>query len=155
EWLGQKDKTYPLHMNSNHPLHRMHSQLNGTRVRKIYEVADREPCLINTKDAAARGIKSGDVVRVFNGRGQCLAGAVVSDDIRPNVIQLQEGAWYDPVDVKDPNTLCKHGDVNVLTLDIGSSRLAQATSAHTCLVDVEKYTGTLPKVTVFDAPTNA
>ncbi|MBB5046582.1 trimethylamine-N-oxide reductase (cytochrome c) [Rhodopseudomonas rhenobacensis] len=155
EWLGQKDKAYPLHMNSNHPLHRMHSQLNGTRVRKIYEVADREPCMINTKDAAARGIKNGDVVRVFNGRGQCLAGAVVSDDIRPSVVQLQEGAWYDPVDIKDANTLCKHGDVNVLTPDIGSSRLAQATSAHTCLVDVEKYTGPLPKVTVFDAPANA
>lgn len=152
EWLGQKDKTYPLHMDSNHPLHRMHSQLNGTKVREIYEVAGREPCMISSKDAKARGIKSGDVVRVFNGRGHCLAGAVVSDDIRPGVIQLQEGAWYDPVDVKDPKTLCKHGDVNVLTPDIGTSRLAQGTSAHTCMVNVEKYTGPLPKVTVFTAP---
>lgn len=155
EWLGQKDKPYPLHLNSNHPTHRMHSQLNGTKVRQIYEIAGREPCMINSKDAAARGIKSGDVVRLFNGRGQCLAGAVVSDDIRPGVVQLQEGAWYDPMDINDANTLCKHGDANVLTRDVGSSRLAQATSAHTCLVEVEKYTGALPKVTVFDAPANA
>lgn len=152
EWLGQKDMTYPLHLNSNHPLHRMHSQLNGTKVREIYEVAGREPCMINTKDAKQRGIKNGDVVRVFNGRGQCLAGAVVSDDIRPGVIQLQEGAWYDPQDVNDPKTLCKHGDPNVLTPDIGTSRLAQGTSAHTGMVQIEKYTGPLPKVTVFTAP---
>jgi len=31
EWLGQKDRKHPLHLNSSHPLHRMHSQLNGTR----------------------------------------------------------------------------------------------------------------------------
>lgn len=155
EWLGRKDKAHPLHLNSNHPTHRMHSQLNGTKVREIYQVAGREPCMINSKDAEARGIKSGDVVRLFNGRGQCLAGAVVSDDIRPGVVQLQEGAWYDPADITDANTLCKHGDANVLTADIGSSRLAQATSAHTCLVDVEKYTGPLPAVTVFDTPSNA
>ncbi|ABD86230.1 molybdopterin guanine dinucleotide-containing S/N-oxide reductase [Rhodopseudomonas palustris] len=154
EWLGAKEKKYPLHVNSNHPDYRLHSQLNGTKVRSNYAVAGREPCTINSKDAAARGIKAGDVVRVFNDRGQCLAGAVVSDDIRPGVIQLQEGGWYDPVKANEPNALCKYGDVNVLTLDIPTSRLAQATSAHTCMANVELFKGELPKVTVFDQPKN-
>ncbi|MEI2386896.1 trimethylamine-N-oxide reductase TorA [Breoghania sp. JC706] len=155
EWLGMEDKTYPVHLSSNHPDWRMHSQLCSTKVREIYAVAGREPCLINTEDAAERGIKDGDIVRVFNGRGQILAGAKVSDDIRRSVIQVQEGAWYDPEDVSDPNTLCKYGDPNVLTLDIGTSRLAQATSAHTCMVQFEKYTGEVPEVTAFVAPAAA
>jgi hypothetical protein len=47
------------------------------------------------RDAAARDIASGDVVRIYNGRGACLAGAVVTDAIRPGVIQLATGAWFD------------------------------------------------------------
>ena len=155
EWLGGKEKKYPLHVNSSHPDYRLHSQLNGTKVRALYAVAGREPCTINSKDASARGIKTGDVVRVFNGRGQCLAGAVVSDDIRPGVIRLQEGGWYDPAEAGKPDTLCRYGDVNVLTPDIPTSRLAQATSAHTCMADVEPFKGDLPKVSVFDTPKNA
>ncbi|OCW56365.1 trimethylamine-N-oxide reductase TorA [Hoeflea olei] len=152
EWLGQKDKTYPLHLNSSHPDYRLHSQLCASSARELYAVNGHEPCWINTKDAADRGIVDGDIVRVFNGRGQILAGAKVTDDIRPNVIKVQEGAWYDPEDITDPNTLCKYGDPNVLTIDIGTSRLAQATSAHTCMVEVEKFTGTVPEITVFTAP---
>ncbi|KAA0574376.1 trimethylamine-N-oxide reductase TorA [Azospirillum sp. B21] len=155
EWLGQRERKYPLHVNSSHPQFRLHSQLNGTKVRELYAVGGREPCRINSADAAARGIKSGDVVRVFNGRGQCLAGAVVSDDIRPGVIELQEGAWYDPAEGGKPGTLCKYGDPNVLTPDIPTSKLGQATSAHTCLAEVELYKGTPPAVTVFDTPKDA
>lgn len=154
EWLGAKTKTFPLHVNSSHPDYRLHSQLNGTKTREVYAVAGREPCTINTKDAAARGIKSGDIVRVFNGRGQCLAGAVVSDDIRPGVIQLQEGGWYDPATPGEANALCRYGDVNVLTQDIPTSRLAMATSAHTCMADVELYKGEVPKTEVFNTPKN-
>ena len=40
-------------------------------------------CWIIPQDAAARGIADGDVVRVFNDRGACLAGAVVTDGDAP------------------------------------------------------------------------
>ncbi|MGJ5178577.1 molybdopterin-dependent oxidoreductase [Bradyrhizobium oligotrophicum] len=155
EWLGQKDKTHPMHLASNHPISRMHSQFNGTRLRESYAIAGREPCWISAQDAAARGIKTGDVVRVFNGRGQCLAGALVTEDIRPGVIQLQEGAWYDPVEPGKPGTLCRYGDPNVLTPDIPTSKLGQATAAATCMVQVERWAGETPKVKVFDTPQNA
>ena len=46
----------------------------------------------------ARGIGDGDVVRVHNARGACLAGAVVSDTMSPGVVQLSCGAWYDPAE---------------------------------------------------------
>ncbi|MDJ0929742.1 hypothetical protein [Breoghania sp.] len=43
----------------------------------------------------------------------------------------------------------------MLTIDIGTSRLAQATSTHTCMVQFEKFTGEVPEVTAFVAPTAA
>ena len=94
---------------------RLHSQLCGTINRNSYEVAGREPCWMNPQDAKARGLKDGDVVRVFNQRGQILAGLKVTDEIMPGAIRINEGGWYDPVNSRDPNTLCAWGDVNVLT----------------------------------------
>jgi len=49
-------------------------------------------------DAAARSIANGCVVRVFNDRGQTLAGAVVCDAIRQGVLRVAEGGWCDPVE---------------------------------------------------------
>jgi trimethylamine-N-oxide reductase (cytochrome c) len=152
ERLGGPGAKYPLHVATSHPNSRLHSQLCGTDLRKTYTVADREPCLINPDDAAARGIADGDVVRVFNDRGQLLAGAVLSDAIRPGVIRVCEGGWYDPAQPGEAGALCVYGDVNTLAPDIGTSRLAQGNCGHTVLADVERFTGTLPPVTVFDAP---
>jgi biotin/methionine sulfoxide reductase len=52
-------------------------------------------------------------------------------------------------------TLDKHGNPNVLTLDKGTSRLAQGPSAHSALVEIEKHKGPLPPITVFEPPTFA
>ncbi len=108
--------------------------------------------MINPADAAARSIADGDVVRVFNDRGQVLAGAIVSDDVRPSVIRMYEGGWYDPVNGGEIGSLDAYGDVNCLTVSIATSKLAQANCGHTALADVEKFTGDLPAVKVFDAP---
>ncbi|AZI44214.1 trimethylamine-N-oxide reductase TorA [Deinococcus psychrotolerans] len=152
EWLGAaKAEQYPLQLLSPHPAHRLHSQLDNTAFRQTYEVAGREPITLHPADASARGIKSGDVVRVFNDRGQALAGAVVSDEVRRGAVVFHEGGWYDPADHSD-NPLCKHGDVNTLTLDIGTSDLAQGGSANTALVQLERYKGTPPAVTAFNNP---
>lgn len=150
---GPKSASYPIHLQSCHPNHRLHSQLcSSDELRSTYAVAGREPCYISTEDAKARGIKSGDIVRLFNDRGQVLAGAVVTDDYKSGVCRIEEGAWYSPLDGGKPGTLCTYGDPNVLTTDIGTSKLAQATSAHTALVEIEKYTGTVPNVTGFTGP---
>ncbi|SUH33870.1 trimethylamine-N-oxide reductase [Salmonella enterica subsp. enterica] len=66
--------------------------------------------------------------------------------------RIHEGAWYDPDKGGDINALCKYGNPNVLTLDIGTSQLAQATSAHTTLVEIEKYIGPIDNVTAFNGP---
>ena len=156
EWLGSPIAAqYPLHMLSPHPKGRLHSQLNETTLRREYEVAEREPILINPQDAAARGIANGDVVRVFNGRGQTLAGAVVTSRVRRGVVVLHEGAWYDPLSPGAIGTLDRHGNANMLTTDAPSSRLADGNPSHTALVQVEKYVGSAPPVTAFTPPSTA
>src|SRR5271170_9242 len=107
---------------------------------------------INRGDASMRGIRDGDVVRVFNDRGAILAGAVLSEDLRRGVIQISTGAWYDPQEPGVIGSLDKHGNPNVLTLDKGTSRLAQGPSAQSTLVEVEKYLGELPRITAFEPP---
>jgi trimethylamine-N-oxide reductase (cytochrome c) len=154
ERLDGPGAAYPLHVATSHPNSRLHSQLCGTKLRDTYAIAGREPCLINTSDAAARGIADGDVVRVFNGRGQMLAGAVVTDAIRPGVIQVNEGGWYDPVQPGEVGTLCAYGDVNTLSPDLGTSKLAQGNCGHTVVGDVEKFEGDLPEIDVFSTPAN-
>ena len=152
ERLGMPDQTYPLHVATSHPDDRLHSQLAHTWLRNRYAVNDREPVWIHPDAAAARGIVDGDVVRVFNDRGQLLAGAVVTDRVSPDVVRLSEGGWYDPLEGGVPGTLDKYGDVNVLSLDIPTSQLAQGNCGHTILAEVEKFEGELPPVTVYNAP---
>jgi biotin/methionine sulfoxide reductase len=115
-------------------------------------VQGREPVWIHPSDARARGIADGDVVRLFNDRGSCLAGAVLADAIIAGVVKLSTGAWWDPLEFGVPGSLDKHGNPNVLTRDAGTSSLAQGCSAQSCLVQVERYEGPVPPVTAFDLP---
>jgi biotin/methionine sulfoxide reductase len=106
---------------------------------------------INPQDAARRGIRGGDVVRLFNARGACLAGAVLDADVMPGVVVMATGAWFDPADAAgEPE---RHGNPNVLTLDIGTSSLAQGTSALTALIEIERWTQAAPEVRAFTPPT--
>jgi biotin/methionine sulfoxide reductase len=153
EMLGsERAKTYPLHMLSNQPESRLHSQYDHGKVSRASKVSGREPITISTEDAELRGIRSGDVVRVFNDRGAILAGAKVTDGMRPGVVQLATGAWYDPLEAGVVGTLDKHGNPNVLTKDIGTSRLGQGCAAQSALVQIERWTGEVPAVTAFEPP---
>ncbi|WP_029112634.1 molybdopterin guanine dinucleotide-containing S/N-oxide reductase [Mycobacterium sp. URHB0044] len=153
EWLGgDRADTYPLHLLANQPASRLHSQLDGGGTSQNSKVLGREPIRIHPADAADRGLVDGDVVRVFNDRGACLAGVVIDDGLRPSVVQLSTGAWYDPQDPADPDTLCVHGNPNVLTADIGTSSLAQGCTGAHVLVQVEKFTGELPPVRAHHPP---
>ncbi len=153
EWLGaERARDYPLHVLSNQPRARLHSQLDCATVSRASKVQGREAVWINTADAAERGIRDGDVVRLFNGRGALLAGAHVTDDMRPGVLQLPTGAWYDPLEPGVPGTLDVHGNPNVITLDKGTSKLAQGPVAQTALVQVERWDGAVPDIKVFDPP---
>ena len=154
EWLGNKKEAekYPFHLVSSHPEFRLHSQLDNTWLRSLYEVDRREPMWINPKDAQRIGVKNNDVVMVHNKRGKFLAGVVVTDRMREHVICVHEGAWYDPDKPGEIGAMCKHGNINTVTLDKGTSKLAQGNIANTVLVQVSKYEKQPPRVTAFDVP---
>ncbi|MDU0339214.1 molybdopterin guanine dinucleotide-containing S/N-oxide reductase [Bosea rubneri] len=153
EWLGAPlAERFPLHLISNQPASKLHSQYDNGALSRSTKIDGREPLRIHPEDARARGLGDGDIVRVFNERGACLAGIVVSDAVMPGVVQMATGAWYDPLEPGRVGSLDKHGNPNVLTQDRGSSRLGQATIAHSCLVEIVRHEGELPPITCYEPP---
>jgi biotin/methionine sulfoxide reductase len=154
EWLGSPQaKRFPLHLLSDQPADKLHSQLDHSPHSQATKIKGRQPVSLNPADAAARGIASGDLVRVYNDRGACLAAAVLTDALRPGVARISTGAWFDPAEPGANHALDKHGNPNVLTLDIGASKLSQGCAAQTCLVEVERWDGPAPDVTAHRLPT--
>lgn len=151
-WLEKPAPLFPLHLLSNQPKTRLHSQYDHGAYSRSSKIQQREPLTLNTEDARARGIVDGDVVKVFNERGAFLAGVIVSDGIRPGVVQIATGAWFDPLVHGERNSLEKHGNPNVITADVGSSSLSQGCSAQTASVEIERWDAALPAVTAFDPP---
>jgi biotin/methionine sulfoxide reductase len=146
---------FPLQLIANQPATRLHSQLDFGATSLASKVKGREPVRIHPQDALARGISDGDIVRLYNHRGACLAGAVLSEALRPGVVQLSTGGWYDPEDPAADKPLCVHGNPNVLTRDAGTSRLAQGCTGQLCLIEIKRYNGPLPPVRAFDPPPNS
>ncbi|HYF06284.1 MAG TPA: molybdopterin-dependent oxidoreductase, partial [Acetobacteraceae bacterium] len=153
EWLGAEEaKRHPLHLLSFQPATRLHGQLDPGRVAAADKIEGREPITLNPEDAAERGLRPGDIVRVFNSRGACLGGLRTDSGLMRGVAMMATGAWFDPLEPGVPGSLCVHGNPNVLTADVGTSRLGQGPSAQSCLVQVEKWTAPLPPVTVHAPP---
>lgn len=149
EWLGKIDN-YPMHLISNQPEYRLHSQLDNSEYSIKNKIKNREPVLINIEDAKEKKIKNNDIVLIFNERGKVLAGARLTDKIMKGVLVLSTGAWFDP-DYEINADL--HGNPNVLTKDIGTSELSQGPTSHTCLVDIRKAKQTeIKTIKIFSKP---
>ncbi|MBC9882510.1 molybdopterin-dependent oxidoreductase [Bradyrhizobium sp. INPA01-394B] len=152
-WLEKSETPKPgapCFLVANQPVTRLHSQLDFGGHSLAAKHRGREVARMNPGDANARGIVDGDIIRLFNERGACLAAVHVTDGIAPGVVQLPTGAWYDPMDPHDDAPLCVHGNPNVLTRDIGTSSFAQGCTGQLTTVEVEKFTGNLPPIRAFD-----
>lgn len=157
EWHGAAGAArHPLVLLANNPATRLHSQLDFGPHSTAGKVAGREPLRMHPDDAAARGLADGDLVRVFNDRGACLAGLRLDDRLLQGVVQMSTGAWFSPVD--DPGgapVLCTAGNVNVLTPDVGSSGLSQGCAGARALVEVQRWDGPPPPVASAVPPRSA
>ncbi|MGI9521299.1 MAG: molybdopterin-dependent oxidoreductase [Hyphomicrobiaceae bacterium] len=153
EWLGGATaQKWPLHLVSNQPVTRLHSQLDFAGISRAAKVSGREVVRLSQSEASKRGICEGDVVRIYNDRGETLASAAISNELREGVALLPTGAWFDPASTVGESRREKHGNPNVLTLDKGTSRLGQGPIAHTALVEIEKFDERPPAVTAFELP---
>ncbi|MBE3580222.1 MAG: molybdopterin-dependent oxidoreductase [Thermoanaerobacteraceae bacterium] len=132
-WEGPEDPLrdkYPLQCIGWHYRRRTHSTFDN--VPWMEEVAP-QVMWMNPQDAAPRGIKDGDRVKVFNDRGALMINVKVTPRIMPGVVAIPQGAWWTP----GPDGVDQRGCINVLT----SSRptpLAKANPQHTNLVEVAK-----------------
>jgi len=149
EWLGAQEAVLaPLHLITNQPGDKLHSQMDAGSVSLADKINGRAPIFLHPEDASARGIHDGDIVRVFNERGACLAGAVVTAGLVKQVVVMPTGAWFDP---QSP-ALERHGNPNVLTMDTGTSQLAQAPSALSALVEVALWHDPVPEMMAHHQP---
>jgi anaerobic dimethyl sulfoxide reductase subunit A len=131
-WEGLNDslaRLYPLQLITTHFKGRAHSQFHT--VPWLRELLP-QTVLVNSDDARSRSIHDGDLVRVFNDRGQMVIPATVSQRIMPGVVDVPQGAWYDP----DENGVDRGGCANILTRDAYSPGGANCT--NTALVQIEK-----------------
>ena len=102
---SERARKYPLLIMSNHGRWRVHAQCDDiTWTREVptckvkgWDGYMYEPVWINPKDAEKRGIKDGDIVKVFNERGTVLGGAMVWERIMPGVVYMDHGARVDPI----------------------------------------------------------
>jgi anaerobic dimethyl sulfoxide reductase subunit A len=89
---------------------------------------------INPADATARGINDGDLVRVYNERGQLLLPCRITERILPGVVDVPQGAWWQP----DEDGFDHGGNINTLTSQRWTP-LAFGTAQHTVMVQIEKH----------------
>jgi anaerobic dimethyl sulfoxide reductase subunit A len=120
---------YPLQLVTKHAKRRANAQFDTVPwLRELIPQA----ISMHVNDAQNRGIQDGDLVRVFNDRGEVIIPARVTERVMPGVTILPAGAWYAP----DKNGVDRGGCANVLTRDEPSP--GGAFAYNTALVEIEK-----------------
>ncbi len=147
EWEGRYTpdlmEKYPLQLLTAHPKYRFHGKFSDVSwLKENYKVKgpdgyEYEPGYMHPADAQVRGLVSGDIVRVFNDRGQVLAGVVITERLAQGVFWLTYGSWNDPLDPK-PGAIDRAGDSNSLTPGRGMSIHHLGVASNSALVEVEK-----------------
>ncbi len=138
-------KRYPLLMMCNHGRWRQHAQLDDVSwFREILTCKVRgpdgyqyEPLWIHPSEAEKRGIKTGDIVKIYNERGTVLGGAYVTERLKPGVAYMDHGARVDPI---IPGKVDRGGAINLITPAKTMSPNVQGQVGSAFLVEVEKVT---------------
>lgn len=133
EWespFGPEAEQYPLQAIGHHYMHRVHSTHDNV---DWLEEAFPQRVFINPVDARTRGIKEGDMVRIFNDRGIMEIPCRLTNKMMPGVIDIPTGGWFTP----DAAGTDRRGAVNTLTSERWSP-LAFGNTQHTIMVQIER-----------------
>jgi len=142
-------KKYPLQMVSSHPRYSFHTY-GDAKDSTINDVSDHRVPVdgyyywvmrINPADAAARGVRQHDLIKVFNDRGAVIFVADVSPLVARGVIKtFESNADYDPVRDDGPTGFAdRSGCANVLTPTRPQQKDTEGMAVNSCLVEVMKW----------------
>jgi trimethylamine-N-oxide reductase (cytochrome c) len=144
-------QNFPIQLVSSHARYSFHTLGDG-KDSTINDIQDHRMLIdgyyywiarINTADAEARGIRNGELVRLFNDRGAVICAAYVTERLRPGVVQAYESsANYDPIG-EPGNSTDRGGCVNNLTNQRSQSRKSSSMAPNACLIEIEPYSGDL------------
>ena len=138
-------KHYPLAAVVSHPKFRFHTMMeNVSWFRQLHKMKgpegrEYEPLWMNPVDAVARGIKHGDIVVVFNERGESLGAAYVTDKIKPGVVRMFYGSFWEPENPREDKSLDKGGSFNVLTSNEPMSCHTHLQRVHHIMIEIRKW----------------
>lgn len=143
---GQRD--FPLQLMTPHSRFSFHTEADG-KDAFANDIAEHRMLVdgyyyltlrMNFEDAKARGIKKGDLVRVYNSRGSVICAAWPTARIRPGVIHgYESSAKLDNVGAIDTK-IDRGGCLNTLTSKRPQIANSHSLSASACLVQVEPWT---------------
>jgi anaerobic selenocysteine-containing dehydrogenase len=140
---SKRTEQYPLLCMSNHGRWRMHAQCDDMIWHREIETMkirgqdgyQYEPIWLHPATAAERGLKQGDIVKIFNERGIVLGGAYITERVIPGVAYMDHGARFDPI---DPNSIDRGGAINLITPHANTSQNVTGMAVSGFLVDVQK-----------------
>jgi molybdopterin guanine dinucleotide-containing S/N-oxide reductase-like protein len=152
-WEGHHTKDlydkYPLQLITPHARFSFHTMGDG-KDSIVNDVKDHRVMIggyyywivrINAKDADARGIKSNDLVKVFNDRGAVVCAAQTTERLPPGTVHSYESsAKYDPVG-EPGNSVDRGGCMNLLTPSRMIIKNSHSHAANSCLVQITKWQG--------------
>jgi molybdopterin guanine dinucleotide-containing S/N-oxide reductase-like protein len=145
---SKRAEKYPLLVVSNHGRWRTHAQnddISWTREILTHKVQGwdgymYEPIWLHPADAATRGIKTGDIVKMFNERGVVLGGAIVWERVRPGVTYQDHGSTADIIAAGPEEHIDRGGANNLISPNNGTSQNCWGMATSGYLVEVEKVT---------------
>ncbi|MFK5951996.1 MAG: molybdopterin-dependent oxidoreductase [Desulfobacterium sp.] len=143
---SHRAKMFPMLLMSNHGRWRVHAQCDDiTWTREAptckilgYDGYKYEPVWMHPSEAESRGIKDGDIVKIFNERGIVLAGAYVTERIRPGVVSIDHGARHDPLKTGE---IERGGAINTISPGPITSKNCVGNVVQGYLIDVQRVTG--------------
>ena len=145
DWENKVKGEYPIQLTHAHYLRRAHTDCDNL---PWLREALRNPVWLNKADAEARGIKTGDVVRVFNENGQFIRPASVTRTIMPGVIVIPHGAG---ARIDRETGIDISGADNILTASNRTST-PYLNGWNSTLVQYEKYDGPIKLVPDCEMP---
>lgn len=139
---GERCKKYPLLVTANPARFRVHVQ--GDDIAWYREIETTkvkgpdgylyEPVWMAPEDAEARGIKNGDIVKVYNERGIILTGARISQRITPGSVVVAKGSRVDPI---APH-IDRGGAINLISPEATVSKNCKGFAVTGYLIEAEK-----------------